>query len=194
MKQLFIFMLAACFAVFTYAQQAQQFKVGVKQSYAKNHTDEGMGQSSNTVKVPAPDINSGMAAKAVTIRTLGDAGNAWGLSSGNRTFLWADNDLQSVVFPHRMLNPPGTGFLAYDVSTDQGATWEINQQVYDPNLYPAGVANGNARYPQAAIYNPEGNTDPANAVYTYFAPILDGTNSNWGGYGWGEPRALEITG
>jgi hypothetical protein len=132
--------------------------------------------------VPKPDIDAGAPSKNVIIKELGDAGNAWGLSSGARTFMWANNDINSVVFAHRMLNPPGTGFLAYDVSTDGGDSWEVNHQVWDPALYPAGATNGNARYPQVVIYNPEGNTDPANAIMTYYAPVLAGTNGGWGGY------------
>ena len=188
MKKIFIFLLAAGFALFTYAQQTQQFKVNVGENFAPKNIEQG--QSSNTpspnVKPPKPDLTAGNSAKVVTIREIGNAGNAFGLSSGGRTFMWADNDINSVAFIHRMLNPPGTGFLAYDVSIDNGATFEIDQQVWDPNNYPTGVADGNARYPQVAIYNPEGNTDPNNAIMTFFAPVLDGSNgASWGGYGWG---------
>ena len=188
MKKLFLFTLAASFAFFTYAQQAQHFKVDVKEHFApqNNESDHNYSTPGTGTKVPAPDITAGSPARAVTIREIGNAGNAWGLSSGGRTFMWADDDIGSVVFAHRMLSPPGTGFLAYDVTTDNGATWEIDQQIYDPSLYPLGASLGNARYPQVAIYNPTGNTDPANAIMTYFAPVLDQTNGgSWGGYGMG---------
>ncbi|HSG68495.1 MAG TPA: T9SS type A sorting domain-containing protein [Bacteroidales bacterium] len=188
MKKLFLLVLIAGFGLYTIGQQAQQFKVNVGEDYAPINNEQGHNflTPPPNVKPPIPDITAGNPAKAVTIRELGNAGNAWGLSSGGRTFMWADNDIESVVFLHRMLSPPGTGYLAYDVSTDQGTSFAVDQQVWDPELYPAGAALGNARYPQVAIYNPAGNTDPANAVMTFFAPILDQSNGgSWGGYGMG---------
>ncbi len=118
----------------------------------------------------------------VTVITIGASGNAYGLYNGGRTALWADNNLNSVIFTHRMTVPPGSGFLAYDLSTDGGLTWTNNIQVYDPTKDGA-----NARYPQGLIYNPVGNTDPNNALMSYFGPTLDGSNgtSNWGGYAGG---------
>jgi len=186
MKKLFLFVLVASFGLFTIAQQTHQFKVGVGEHFApaNNELDHNYSSPTPTVKLPTPDLNAGMSAKDVTIREIGNAGNAWGLSSGARTFLWADNDIQSVAFTHRMLNPPGTGYLAYDVSMDQGASFATDVQLWDPSLYPTGAALGNARYPQVVIYNPEGNEDPGAAYVTTFAPVLDQTNgASWGGYG-----------
>ncbi len=112
----------------------------------------------------------------VTVITIGAAGNAYGMFGNGRTYLWADNNLNSVVFSHRMTVPPGSGFLAYDLSNDGGMTWNNNIQVYDATLC------GNARYPQGGIYNPAGNTDPNNAFYTFAAPLLSGGNGpDWGG-------------
>ncbi len=188
MKKLFLLMLAVSFGMFTMAQQNHPFKVNVGEDFAPANNEAAQNYTTppSTIKVPTPDITAGNPAKAVTIREIGNAANAWGLSSGGRTFMWADNDIQSVVFAHRMLSPPGSGYLAFDVSVDQGATFEIDQQIYDPSLYPAGASLGNARYPQIVIYNPEGNVDPANAITTYFAPVLDQTNGDsWGGYGMG---------
>lgn len=196
MRKLFLFVLAAAFGIFTFAQQTQQFKVDVGEHFAPNNVESAQNFTSPppTVKPPQPDLTAGNAAKAVTIREIGNAGNPWGLSSGARTYMWANNDLQSVAFAHRMLNPPGTGFLAYDVSWDQGATFTSDVQVYDPALYPLGASLGNARYPQVAIYNPEDNVDPANAFMTYFAPILDQTNgASWGGYGMGTNPLMDVS-
>jgi hypothetical protein len=116
---------------------------------------------------------------------IGQAGNAFGFAYTRNTFLWADDNLNTITFVHRMINPPGTGYLAYDISKDGGETWTNNIQVYDPTLSNAY----NARYPQGGIYNPAGNTNPDNAYFHYFAPTLDGSNSggatNWGGYAYG---------
>jgi len=119
---------------------------------------------------------------------LGQAGNAWGFAYMRTSYLWAVNDINSITFMHRMTNPPGTGFLAYDVSMNKGQTWTNNNQVYDPT-----IANDyNGRYPQGVLYNPAGNTNPDEAYFSYFAPTLDGTNTagenNWGGYCWGTKK------
>jgi len=181
-------MFAISLGLFTMAQQAQQFKSDARHNAIHGDIEIGQNYSSATanVKPPSPNLTTGAREMAVIIRELGNAGNAWGLSSGARTYMWADNDVHSVVFLHRMLSTPGTGFLAFDVSTDQGATFAVDQQVYDPGLYPLGADLGNARYPQVAIYNPEGNVDPANAYLTFFAPIFEKSNgATWGGYGMG---------
>ncbi|MDT8392943.1 MAG: T9SS type A sorting domain-containing protein [Bacteroidales bacterium] len=188
MKKLFLFMLAAGLVSFTFAQQSYQLQRQAVEHFAPANNLEvpNVTIPVQNVKVPEPDMASGTASKAVVIKTIGNAGNAFGLYGGSRTYLWADNDLNSAIFIHRMAATPGTGFLAYDVTTDNGETWEVDQQVWDPAVYPSGASNGNARYPQAAIYNPAGNTDPANAYVTFFAPALDATNgASWGGYAMG---------
>ncbi|MCK4569289.1 MAG: T9SS type A sorting domain-containing protein [Bacteroidales bacterium] len=187
MKKLFLLILVVSFALFTYAQQ-NQLKPGAIKHNALLIMEQGQNNvtPAPNVKPPKPDLTAGSSAKVVTIREIGNAGNAFGLCGSSRTYMWADNDIGSVAFIHRMLNPPGTGFLAYDVSFDNGATFEIDQQLWDPDNYPTGAANGNARYPQCVIYNPVGNTDPNNAIISFFAPVLDGSNGgSWGGYGWG---------
>jgi hypothetical protein len=116
---------------------------------------------------------------------IGQAGNAFGFAYFRTTYLWADNNINSISFIHRMMSPPGTGYLAYDYSTDGGWTWTNNVQTYNPTNSGAFEA----RYPQGAIYNPEGNSDPGQAFFHYFAPTLDGSNSGgdntWGGYAYG---------
>lgn len=113
---------------------------------------------------------------------IGTSGNAFGFAFHRTTYLWADNNIKAATFIHRMGTPPGSGYLAYDLGTNGGLDWTNNVQAYDPTQ-PGGF---NARYPQGAIYNPEGNTDPGNAFFHYFAPTLDGTNGpDWGGYAYG---------
>jgi hypothetical protein len=123
----------------------------------------------------------------VTPIQIGQSGNAFGFAFMRTTYLWADANINTVTFMHRMNTTPGTGYLAYDISKVGGldGTWQNNVQTYDPTLTDAFPA----RYPQGAIYNPAGNTDPDNAYYHYFAPTLDGSNTsgdlNWGGYAFG---------
>jgi len=136
-------------------------------------------------KIPPGDFKS---TDIVNPIAIGQAGNAFGFAYMRTTYLWANNDINSISFIHRMLNPPGTGYLAYDISKDGGNTWMTDIQVYDPTVPDAA----NARYPQGALYNPAGNTDPDNAYFHYFAPTLDGSNTGggtaWGGYCWGSSK------
>ena len=126
----------------------------------------------------------------ITFIKIGSAGNAYGFYSDPRTYVWADPMVNSVVFTHRMLGgteQEGNSRIAYDVSTDGGANWTDNVHVYSP-LGPdpgTGYPLAAGRYPQGGILNPEGNTDPANAFYTYFICTLDNSNNNWGGYAYG---------
>lgn len=86
-----------------------------------------------------------------------------------------DNTLNTVVFVHR--NNAGvfgghSGQLRYDISTNGGATWTNNQGVLNP--LSVNGTNG-ARYPQVAIYNPVGNTNPSNAYLAYQAATVSTT-------------------
>lgn len=145
----------------------------------KNVNDNSLNNTGSVVNQRiVPNAPEGVT--SVEITTIGDAANAYGLYNGGRTYLWVDQNINSISFVHRMGANPGSGFLAYDLSTDGGVNWDVNRQVYAPG------DNTNARYPQGAIYNPAANTDPNNAYFTYFAPTLDGSNAGtWGGYGAG---------
>lgn len=124
----------------------------------------------------------------ITFTKIGSAGNAYGFYSNPRTYVWADPMINSVVFTHRMLGGTelqGNSRIAYDVSTDGGATWTDNVQVYTPLGEGSPYPQAAGRYPQGGIINPEGNTDPVNAFYSYFICTLDNSNGNWGGYGYG---------
>ena len=142
--------------------------------------------------VAAPYRPAYKATADVTIISIGNAANAYGLYNGGRTALWADPDLNTVAFSHRMLATPGSGYVAYDVSKDGGNTWSNNNQIFNPNAGGTAVA----RYPQGVIYNPAGNTDPDEAYMSVFAPTLDGSNAgagSWGGFA-GATTKLDGTG
>ncbi len=109
---------------------------------------------------------------------------------GVRTYVWAEPNINTITFTHRNDNTqyPGTtsGHLRYDVSTDGGANWNLDQgPIWEPAQIPSvdGTRNGPARYPQGGIYNPIGNTNPDSAYLAYFAPTLNGSNvtGSWGG-------------
>lgn len=149
----------------------------------------------STVVNPVP--NKPKSANVVSVITLGTAANAlgWGYGSATYDHMWADNDLKMVSQIHRMgpgSTPPSfSGYLAWDHALNYGATagdWSINYQIYAALLNSGGnYYLDAARYPQGALYNPAGNTDPANSYFAYFAPNLSYANSGgtWGGYSYG---------
>ena len=129
-----------------------------------------------------------MNGRDVTFIKIGSAGNAYGFYGNPRTYIWADPAINSIVYTHRMLGGTemqGNSRIAYDVSTDGGATWTTDVQVYTPLGEGSPYPQAAGRYPQGGIINPEGNTDPANAYYTYMIATLDNSNGAWGGYGYG---------
>lgn len=138
----------------------------------------------------------GLKNTAATFVPMGQTGNAYGFYNNPRTYLWADPTINSISFTHRMTGGTeveGNSRVAYDLSTDGGSTWDVNVQIYTP-LGPdpgTGYPMAAGRYPQGGIINPEGNTDPANAFYSYFICTLDGSNSNWGGLAYGSNPLTE---
>jgi len=155
-------------------------------------------KSQSPATYPAPNVVPTDDPNIVTIIQIGSAANAYGYgyNNGAATFVWADPNINSVTNTHRMggeVGPPGqySGDLAYDISTDGGMTWTNQIKMYESNV----AANPDAaRYPQGAIYNPPGNTDPMNAWMTFFAATLDGSNGGtWGGYGYGVASIADPT-
>lgn len=182
MKKLLLFSCVIAMSVTVSAQKSPKVvKLGTPTvtNQVRNYDDIDLTKTPSTVNYLQP---AGRGTADISIIDLGNATNAYGLYNGGRTALWADPNINSVVFSHRMMPTPGSGYIAYDVSKDGGNTWSVNNQVFNPTA--GGTAN--ARYPQGLIYNPAGNTNPDNAYYTGFWPTLDGSNAgagSWGGYG-----------
>jgi len=198
MKKLLLLGMALSIGFCTYAQQAR-----VKSNIKSAKMVTGIMSADPIVKSPAltqssfvrPLTDAVKGGRDLTILTLGTSANgfSYGTAGGNRTILWADDNLNTVINIHRMgpgATPPSlSGYLAVDKSTDLGVSFTNNYQIYSSTKIAAGQTyySDAARYPQGALYNPLGNTDPANAYITYFAPCLDRTNSStsWGGYALG---------
>jgi hypothetical protein len=123
---------------------------------------------------------------------LGTAANAL-TAIGIRNFLWADPSMNLVMFTHRTTGGTtgvnNNGRFYYDISFNGGTTFDTTKgPVYTPSL--SAVTNpSNARFPQAAIFNPAGTGNPNDAYMTYYGAALDSTNLSlspnpileWGG-------------
>jgi len=152
-------------------------------------------QASDVVK-PLPNLVKSPG--VVTVLTLGTAVNGlgWGYNSTQQEHLWVDNDLNAIVQTHRSgpgSTPPGlSGYFAMDHAANRGSTladWAINYQVYASTLNLGGAYYADAaRYPQGGLYNPPGNTNPANSYLCFFAPNLSDATYMWGGYSYGRVK------
>jgi len=144
---------------------------------------------SNTLNIPT-EFNTAVHKKGnsnITVIPIGTAANAYGYgyAGGQRTILWIDPELDIFVNLHRETHSTYSGNLAIDITYDRGLTFEKNIRVYESTMQGGQYNLDAARYPQGGIYNPPGNTDPQSAYFTFFAPTLDGSNFNWGGYCFG---------
>lgn len=174
----------AIFGLFGLGLQAQS-KQDLKIKSAKADDFAGLTEQSKNINstpttVALPEVTAPDDVNIVTQIPIGTSANAYGFFVDGRTAsVWVDNRLNTVSFTHRQ-ELPSSGHLGYDVSTDGGETWETNITMYDA----AATGASPARYPLGGFINPEGNTDPANAVQTYVAALLDGsqgTSGSWGG-------------
>lgn len=178
-----------CLGIMAYAQNAPQVRDGLKTHSATIENMVGVeplkAATPSPAAVPTPNFR---APNAVSIMDIGTSGNAYGFGygGGQKTIIYYNGDLNTITNFHRMggeLDPTGyNGDLGYDVSFDGGMTWTNMVETYVATEPSGQYYADAARYPQAVIYNPEGNTDPANAWLAFFAPNLDATNGTWGGY------------
>lgn len=165
--------------------QAVRVKTGFTESKAPNRN---FTETTLSTSIPATTSAESKVLKStntgIILRQLSTSANGFGFL-GSRQTIWANDDINTVTFVHRMNIPPngpGSGYIAVDRSTDRGATWTIDSEIYSA----AGGAAFNGRYPEGGFYNPAGNTDPDNAYQTHFSAVLDGSNGGtWGGYGYG---------
>lgn len=131
----------------------------------------------NLLFVIAISNPASLIAQCASFANLGSSSNMLTKLKYNGNTVVADKDLNTVIFIHR--NNPATfggssGNLRYDISTDGGTTWTNDVGPVNPLL------TKQARYPNVAIYNPPGNTNPGNAYLNYLAPTINGSGA-WSG-------------
>lgn len=111
---------------------------------------------------------------------ISSSSNAYGIISIDQTVLTALPDLNMVAFGNRAGGPMGaTGNdIKMVYSTDLGSTWN--------NFIISPVSGSMFRYPSATVYNPAGNTDPAN-MYAIISGPYTGA-SGWVGQYFGSTK------
>ncbi|MCF6169481.1 MAG: T9SS type A sorting domain-containing protein [Bacteroidales bacterium] len=202
MKRILLIVLALGFGYATIAQQAFQFKIDTKAQKRVEAPAIGIDPVQSTAITKSKTENYVLAPSAdrdvniVTIIDIGTSANAYGYgyAGGQKSLVWADPGMNTVTNFHRMggaLDVGGySGDLGYDVSTDGGTTWSTMNEIYVATDNGGGEYYYDAaRYPNHGVYNPAGSSNPDDAYVVYFAPNLDGSNSDgstgWGGYSYG---------
>ena len=192
MKKLLLLSIALCIVGFAVAQRDYNVRADIKATAQTAILGDKVGvEPLQNLAITGKKFvtPSHKGSRDLTIFEIGHAANAYGYgyAGGQKTILWVDTDLNTFINLHRETADTYSGNLAIDISYDGGMTFENDVRIYESNQIGGTYHTDAARYPQGAIYNPPGNTDPANAYYAYFAPVLDGSNSadSWGGYGFG---------
>lgn len=207
MKKLLLVCMILSFGLFAYSQKTYKLRPGVQVMKVESAQPQKIGldlENKNQMAKPVQDpqhVNyPTRETEDITIVDIGSSANifTYGYSNGTATYVWYNKDLNAVTNFHRMGGPVGpveqySGDLAYDISMDGGMTWTNQVKVYTSNISGGTYNLDAARYPQGAIYNPEGNTDPANAFMAFFAATMDGSNGGqWGSYGYGVGNLVNL--
>lgn len=111
---------------------------------------------------------------------VSSSSNVYGIFSVDQTVITTLPELNTVVFGNRAGGTMGaTGNdLRVAYSSDLGANWS--------NFVIPGLTNKNFRYPSVAVYNPAGNTDPANMYAIVSGPYTGA--STWEGQFFGSVK------
>jgi len=157
MKRLISLILAVFITIVAFAQSNV---TAVKQRSVASFNDNYQRQTAvpfvnshlykKQLVIAQQNTNTG-SQRAVSVETLGTAGNLFTIINGEVKSICADDDLNTVVFAHRT-NPDDTlpfpnenvGMYRYDVSYDGGATWTNDIGVLNPSASQDTLAG---RYP-----------------------------------------------
>lgn len=111
----------------------------------------------------------------VSIIPIGSSYNIYSILLHGQNQVMYNSAINTVTFLHRQNDggAGGSGVLTFDVSTDGGASWDLNKGPLTPGIVAGTALTDGARYPSSTIYNPSGNTDPANAYIVGIGPALE---------------------
>ncbi len=124
-------------------------------------------------RIPAEMLRSG----SVSFVELGSAPNVYGSLIEETNQVDYNPQTNSVAFVHRLQAVSGT--ISMDYSNDGGASWSTNS-VLTPDFSAGSSPVGGNRYPNLTIWNPSGNTSPANAYTVAKGPALQAGGAGWG--------------
>ncbi|RLD43042.1 MAG: hypothetical protein DRI89_05720 [Bacteroidetes bacterium] len=175
MKKIYLIAFSFLFIISGFAQN-NPFKMDKAKMRVETISSSDNQTESKQVVKPLPEMPiPGRDVNFVSIIDIGTSANAYSYWK-KLSYLWVDQDLNTVVNIHRMggvLDPGGfSGDLGYDISKNGGTTWDNMIEFYVAIANPEEWLLSSARYPQGGIFNPAGNTEPDDAYLTYFTPCL----------------------
>lgn len=178
-------------------------KIGLLERYARMEALANMNNPQPATAAPAPARKGkSNSSQALSFSTLGVSLNPLTVSGTQRNYVSVIPSLNTVGLfrrggegdPVGSTNAPGNK-LVYDYSTNGGADWTLRGgNVHTDDIYANNPSwplysttnNFGARYPQGVLWNPQGNTNPANIKAFGLSAALTGSNAGWGGLarGW----------
>ena len=159
---------------------ATKHVVGVSNKYQqvqKHNEGSSTSMEAKTIQRPATQ-NNFKATQAVTKTLMGSSKNIYTALVSESTGLSANEETGLIAFTHRIIksSASNSGYIQTSFSSDGGMSWDSTTVIpwQNPTANPG-------RYPGGVIYNPSGNTTPANAYSVITGPILDASGSGWVG-------------
>ncbi|MEO1260844.1 MAG: PKD domain-containing protein [Bacteroidota bacterium] len=186
-KCLFTLMLA--FVCFSANAQSISVTQADNQHWHTLANDANATPGKNKLKIPF--VNQGEKSAGSCEDDIAITGTSYDIFSNILNYqnqLIYNPDLNAMAFVHNQNDdqPGGAGFISYEYSLDGGDNWVTEHKPITPTLDLVGdgsiFGNGN-RYPSGTIYNPPGNTDPANAYFVSVGTAF-WTNPNGSGLGY----------
>jgi len=157
------------------------FSIFAQQQPKSMHIDDLRASEANLNIDPSltPPRIVGAAQRGAVI-PLGSSYNVYSILREGQTQVDYNQELNAVSFVHRQNagSPGGSGIISFDISKDNGLTWNTANKPVTPSV-GSGITIGN-RYPNGVIWNPIGNTDTTNARFVAFGAALTNVTNSWG--------------
>jgi len=171
--------------LFAFSMQAQRFLKHTPIAAEKLNKKGVAAMDQDGPMIPAAPATA-IGYRAAEEIAIGTSYNLFTVLLDGQNQVCYNPDLNAITFAHRQNAGAagGSGIVSYDLSLDGGKTWDATDHKVTPSLTIATgqQSNGN-RYPSGTIWNPAGNTDPANAKFVAVGPSLH--NDPVYGNGWG---------
>ncbi len=147
-----------------------------KQVQKTQKIENAAQQTSTPVSKPVQNLNT-KAAQAITKTYIGTSANCFSVLLPESACLSANQETGIILMTHRQDASVSSGNIQSSYSTDGGFSFD------DSTLTTWKTAWGYpGRYPSGVIYNPTGNTTPANAYAVAAGPILNSAPDFCGGF------------
>jgi hypothetical protein len=168
MKKLFLFFIAGALVTSVIAQKpaVKQVPVKVNQRVLKVSMQEQQGHESYKPLKPG--------SKSVAPVFVGTSANAFSVVYPEANPLSYNEDFNIIGFAHRGGPSNGTSPQVFlNLSTDNGATWDTTNLVFNNASYKG-------RFPNSAFYNPTGNSNINNLYQLAAGMVLDANGDDYG--------------